>query len=82
MTRKKRNSSLLDVDPFLMLAAFALDTNNSNIKLDKSIHLSKTPDFLTVAKVCFKSFVTLIMKLYNFFNIGSRGIIKSVVERF
>ena len=33
-------------------------------------------------KICFKSFVTLITKLRNFFNICSRGIIQSVMERF
>ena len=38
--------------------------------------------FLTLAKVCFKSFVTQIIKLHNFFNICSRGIIQNVVERF
>ena len=37
---------------------------------------------LLVIKVCFKSFVTYIIKLLNFFNICSRGIIRSVVERF
>ena len=37
--RNQRNSqnhaSLLDVDPLLMLEVFALDTNETNIKLDK-----------------------------------------------
>ena len=37
---------------------------------------------LMVIKVSFKSFVTYIIKLLNFFNICSRGIIRSVVERF
>ena len=38
------------------------------------------PPLLT--KVHFRSFVTWIIKLNNFFNICSRGIIQSVVERF
>ena len=38
--------------------------------------------FLKRFKVCFKSFVTWIIKLHNFFNICSRGIIQSAVERF
>ena len=33
-------------------------------------------------KICFKSFVTYIIKLHNFFNICSRGISQSVVEMF
>ena len=37
---------------------------------------------LNGTKVCFKSFVTYIIKLHNFFNICSRGIIQSAVERF
>ena len=33
-------------------------------------------------RVCFKTFVTWIIKLRNFFNICSGTIIQSVVERF
>ena len=33
-------------------------------------------------KVCFKSFVTWIIKLHNFFNICSRGTIENVASRF
>ena len=33
-------------------------------------------------EVCFKTFVTWIIKLYNFLNICSRDTIESVVERF
>ena len=35
-----------------------------------------------ITEVCFKSFVTKIIKLHNFFDICGRCIIESIVERF
>ena len=52
-------------------------------------HMLLTPVWLVFmlryffqSTVCFKSFVTWIIKLYNFFNICIRGIIQSVMEKF
>ena len=44
--------------------------------------VERTTPKTMLTKVCFKSFVTWFIKLHNFFNICSRGIIQSVVKRF
>ena len=50
--------------------------------MDAQLNVENGTYVLLHTKVCFKSFVTQIIKLHNFFNICSKGIIQSVMERF
>ena len=74
----KTSSCLLEYNT-KVLANDEADVNNQMSRKYKEENIRS---YMKRFKVCFKSFATWIIKLHNFINICSRGIIQSVVVQY